>query len=75
MRVPKAEQFATLLRHARLTAGISQQVLAARLKVEASSISTWERGHHPAARQIPKLAKFLRITADDLARKLMEERK
>ena len=63
------------IRLARLSNGWSQQVLAKRLKVEASSISTWERGKgHPAAKQIVKLATFLGIFASDLAHRIVQER-
>ena len=63
------------IRLARLSKGWSQQVLAKRLKVLASSISTWERGKgHPAAKQLPKLAEFLGIADAAMAHRIMQER-
>lgn len=51
--------------------GMSQEILAATLGVDQTSISQWERGvANPAVSRLPALAKALDCTIDDLFPKL-----
>lgn len=47
--------------------GISQRTLAQRLQVQQSTVAMWETGkNHPRANMLPRLAKALGCTIDDL---------
>ncbi|MCH5213139.1 MAG: helix-turn-helix transcriptional regulator [Oscillospiraceae bacterium] len=51
----------------RIKAGLNQAELAGRLNVTQAAISSWERGlTMPGTKIIPKLAKTLNCTIDEL---------
>ena len=51
----------------RVNAGLSQERLANLLKVERSTVAKWETGKSmPRAELLPKIAKILGCTVDDL---------
>jgi transcriptional regulator with XRE-family HTH domain len=51
----------------RVNAGLSQERLANLLKVDRSTVAKWETGKSmPRAELLPKIAKILGCTVDDL---------
>lgn len=57
------------LRRRRVSAGLSQNELAARVGVSYQAVGKWERGDgYPAAALLPLLANALSCTIDDLYR-------
>lgn len=63
----------TLLRRHRIARGLSQVQLAARLKVDQSTVSLWEAGQIPRPCMIPKLARMLGMDPMTLTRILEPE--
>lgn len=54
----------------RVKAGMSQKALADALNVSQGAVTNWERGvSSPASDKLPKLAKALNCTIDDLYEK------
>ena len=57
------------IKEARLTAGITQEELAARMKVDRSTVTKWENGQsNPKVPVLLKLADILGCTVDELLR-------
>lgn len=55
-------QFGKRLKEARKTAGLTQEDLAAKMKVEPPSVSRWETGKDfPDNSRLPKLCEILRV--------------
>lgn len=55
-----------LLRRHRIANGLTQGELAKKLDVDQSTVSLWESGQFPHPSVIPKLARFLGISAMEL---------
>ncbi|MBQ7939495.1 MAG: helix-turn-helix transcriptional regulator [Clostridia bacterium] len=63
------------IKEARLTAGITQEELAARMKVDRSTVTKWENGQsNPKVPVLLKLADILGCTVDELLRPQAEEK-
>lgn len=64
-----------LLKRHRLAQGMSIAELAARLKVDASTVGAWETGrNNPRPKMYPKLARILGIDPLELTRIVEPER-
>ena len=58
------------LRKLRLQAGLTQVQLAKKMKVTQASVTAWDTGKSfPTGDKLPKLAKILGCSIDDLYRK------
>lgn len=63
------------IKEARLTAGITQEELAARMRVDRSTVTKWENGQsNPKVPVLLKLADILGCTVDELLRPQAEEK-
>ena len=55
------------IRKMRLAAGLTQEELAAKVKVNQTAVSQWERGSAlPSSDKLPEIAEALRCTIDEL---------
>ena len=58
------------IRDARVKLGITQAELASRLNVTQAAVSHWEQGiSMPTPKQIPVIAKILKVTVSELFEK------
>lgn len=55
-----------LVRRKRRGLGMNQQDLGDYFGINQSSVAKWERGARPAARHLPKIAKFLEVPLEEM---------
>ena len=62
------------LKNARIRAGLTQEEVAEKLKIDQSAISLWETGRNgPKVSRLPEIAKLFGTTIDELLKEDEED--